>query len=310
MLLREVEVFVQVARSGGVSEAARVLAISQPAATSRLRSLERELGVSLFERSNRGMELSAAGRVFLPFAERILVATQDALKFVREYRAGEASPLVIGCSGYASTHHLAGYLTRLRSVLPEARTVIRTGHSEDVAEWVLRREVEVGIVRQVRHPDLAWAPLVRDALVLVVSPLHPFAERRDVSAAEVGAAGLIQFARHPAFVELAQNLFDGTGVTPSVNEGADTVEGAKVLVEAGFGVGALPRLSVARELGRKALISLHVPGLRNVHVEIVAIWHARGDSTRAQRFLEAIGVLWPEERQAGLPFRVPRRAAE
>src|ERR671931_1632233 len=90
MHLTQVEGFVEVARQGNLSRAAEALFVTQPALTARLQALEAELGTRLFLRSRRGMELTDAGRAFLPYAERALLALSDGSELVAELGRGMA----------------------------------------------------------------------------------------------------------------------------------------------------------------------------------------------------------------------------
>src|SRR5919198_2786633 len=96
MHLAQVEAFVEVARQGNLSHAAEALFVTQPALTARLQALESELGTRLFLRSRRGMELTDAGRAFMPYAERALLALRDGRELVAELGRGAAGERPIG----------------------------------------------------------------------------------------------------------------------------------------------------------------------------------------------------------------------
>ena len=91
MLLAQVEAFLTVAERRSVSGAAAVLYVTQPALTTRIKNLERELGVELFIRTPRGMRLTAAGRAFRPHAQRALQELAEGRELLRELREGAAA---------------------------------------------------------------------------------------------------------------------------------------------------------------------------------------------------------------------------
>src|SRR3954466_11527029 len=147
VLIKQIEAFVEVVRCRTVSRAAETLGVTQPALTARLRALERELGQDLFARSGRGVRLTDAGRVFLPHAERALLAIADGQASIADLASGRAGKLVIGATGSVSSYVLPKVLKRFRNEHPRVELTVRTGHSEQVLELVLAESVEVAIVR-------------------------------------------------------------------------------------------------------------------------------------------------------------------
>src|SRR5919204_107172 len=167
MSLAQLESFVEVARRGNLGQAARALFVTQPALTARLQRLEQDVGTPLFVRSRRGMRLTQAGRAFLPFAERAVDAVAAGRSAVTEIERG-GGQIAIGAAPAVSTYVLPSILKRFRDEHPQVRFSVRTGHSEEILELVLRDQVEVGLVRSVRHPEIASLELYEDQLVLVV----------------------------------------------------------------------------------------------------------------------------------------------
>ena len=96
MLLTQIEAFLTVAERRSVSEAAGVLYVTQPALTTRLKNLERELGVELFVRTPRGMRLTPAGRAFRSHAQRAVQSLAEGRELLRELREGHTGELLVG----------------------------------------------------------------------------------------------------------------------------------------------------------------------------------------------------------------------
>ena len=144
MDLGRLEAFVQVARTGSISKAAETLFVTQPAVTARLQTLERDLGVPLLIRSRHGSRLTEAGRAFLPHAQHALSAVDRGREAVEEVRTGGAGQLQIGAAPAVSTYVLPAMLHRFQAKHPSVRLVVRSGHSEEILQMVLREEVEIG----------------------------------------------------------------------------------------------------------------------------------------------------------------------
>jgi DNA-binding transcriptional LysR family regulator len=271
VLLAHLESFVEVARTGNVSRAAQSLFLTQPALTARLKSLENELGVELFVRSARGMSLTDAGRAFLPYAQRTLGLVTEGRQVIADLREGATGELVIGAAPAVSTYLLPTILKAFRSTYPNVRLGVRTGHTEEVLEMVLRRDVNIGVGRPVRHPDVELIPVFEDELLLVVSRRHPFAARTKVRMDELASERLILFDRASSYHELTSALFREAGVVPVSIMELDNVEAAKKMVQQGLGVALLPRMALAAELRSRSLRPVRLIGAQPVRRPIVAL---------------------------------------
>ena len=246
--LMQVEGFLEVARRGSVSRAAEALFITQPTLTARLKALERDLGTPLFLRTPHGMRLTDAGRAWIPYAERALRALVDGRDALAQVMTASAGHLMIAAAPAVSTYVLPELLERFVAAHPRVEVSVRTGHSEDVVELVLRDEVQIGLGRTIRHPDLELRPFHTEDMVLVTAPEHAFTKRPSVTMAEVAGQKLIMFDRTSSYYEIAQGAFLSSGVSLRGLMELDSIEAAKKMVERGLGVALLPGSAVAREV--------------------------------------------------------------
>jgi DNA-binding transcriptional LysR family regulator len=271
VLLGQIEGFLEVARRGNVSRAAEAMFVTQPTLTARLHALERELGEPLFARTRRGMRLTDAGRAFLPYAERAIRAVRDGRQALVDARSASAGRLVLGAAPAVSTYVLPALLQRFASAYPRVEVAVRTGHSEDVLQMLLREEVQLGLVRALRHAEIESIPLYDDPLVLVVPPGHPFARRSNLGIADVASERLIFFDRTSSYYELTQSFFLSLGVTPREVMELDNIESTKKMVERKLGIALLPRSAAAGELAAKTLVEVTVTDAPVVTQKIVVI---------------------------------------
>ncbi|HYM49285.1 MAG TPA: LysR family transcriptional regulator [Candidatus Limnocylindrales bacterium] len=271
MLLAQIEGFLEVARRGNVSRAAEALFVTQPTLTARLHILERELGQALFTRTRRGMRLTDAGRLFLPYAERAVRSVRDGRQALLDAASESGGRLVLGAAPAVSTYVLPLLLERFAARYPRVDVAVRTGHSEDMLQMLLREEVQLAMVRALRHPDIESVPLYQEELVLVVPADHAFAGRRAVGIADVSHERLIFFDRTSSYYELTQTFFLKLGVTPREVMELDNIESAKKMVERRLGVALLPRTAVSRELTAGSLCLVHVSDAPPLAQQIVAI---------------------------------------
>jgi DNA-binding transcriptional LysR family regulator len=149
-----------------------------------------------------------------------------------------------------STYVLPPLLVRFAAGHPQVRLVVRTAHSEEIVDLVMRREVHAGLGRQVRNPKLIYTPIYDDELVVVSAQTPEAASAADASLAD---APLILFDRASSYYELTTALIREAGVKPRGMIELDNIEAAKRMVAGGLGVALLPRTSVAEELATGTL---------------------------------------------------------
>ena len=296
MLIAQLEAFLEVAERRSVSRAAKGLYLTQPALSARLRNLERDLGVVLFERTSKGVRLTEAGHAFRPFARRTLQTVAEGRQALAELATGNGGRLVLGAAPAVSAYLLPSLLRRFQERHPEVQVIVLTGHSEEVLELVLRERVQLGLVRDLGHPDVITVPISVDDVVLVVLPEHPFAERGTIGVDELGAARLIMFDRTTSYFELTSPFFRGTAVRPRALMEVDNVEAAKKMVEQGLGAALLPRSAVADELAGATLVEVRIEGAPPVRRTIAAIRRRQPvtPSSLADAFLQTARRLEPQ----------------
>lgn len=271
MLLAQIEGFVEIARRQRLGRAAAELFITQPALTARIQRLEQELGVPLFLRTPAGMRLTDPGRTLLPYAVRALDALAEGRRVVEELSRGGAGQLSIGAAPAVSTYVLPPLLKRFTQANPNVRLTVRTGHSEEILEMVLGEEVELGVVRALRHPAIQSAPLYEETLVLVTDEEHAFSKRGEISVEDLAAAQLILFDRTSSYHDLTASFLREAGVTPRGVMDLDNIDATKKMVQQGLGVALLPQSAVADELADGTLRAVRITDAEPVRRQIVVI---------------------------------------
>jgi DNA-binding transcriptional LysR family regulator len=275
-MLRAVQIaqlqgLVEIARTGTIGQAAEHLFISQPALTARLHALEAELGCELVTRGRGGSRLTDAGRALLPYAERAIGAVDEGAQRARAMAGGRADAITIGAAPAVSTYVLPAVLRLLRAKHPDAHLSVRSGHSEELLEFVLRGEVEVGIMRPLRHPEVTVTPVYEDALVLVVHRGHPFTRVPHIRMRDLAAEQLVTFDRASSYHELTRVMFRAAGVQPRSFLDVDNIDAAKRMVEEELGVALLPRSAIQAELRGQQLRAITVTDMRPVRRTIIAV---------------------------------------
>ncbi|GAA3139748.1 hypothetical protein GCM10017687_65420 [Streptomyces echinatus] len=191
--LAALELLLAVARLGSLGAAAREVGVTQPAASSRLRSMERQLGVALVDRSPRGSRLTDAGALVTDWARRVVEAAAAFDAGARALRDRRDSRLRVAASMTIAEYLLPGWLLALHAERPDTAVSLLAGNSAKVAELLLTGEADLGFVEGLNVPTgLDSTVIARDRLIVVTAPGHPWARRRrPLTAQELAGTPLI-----------------------------------------------------------------------------------------------------------------------
>ena len=167
MQLKQLEVFLQVARQRSFSKAAEALYLTQPTVSAHVAALEEELGAKLVVRSTKELRLTAGGRVLSRYAAEILGLCQRAAQDVRTAASSIAGTLSIAASTVPSQYLLPQVLPLLRQRYPQVFFQIRQGDSGQVAQWMMENGAELGLVgAPVQRAGLLCVPFLAERLVI------------------------------------------------------------------------------------------------------------------------------------------------
>src|ERR1700730_114961 len=169
----DLKFFEQVAQSGGMSRAAEKLNTVQSNVTRRLRALESDLNVSLFNRTGRGVSLRPAGERLRPFPTRVARLMDEAASTIGDDGRPKGS-LVIGSLETTAALRLTPVLSQFVADFPEVDLSLKTGTSRELVEDVLEHRVEGAFVcGPVHHPDLLQRKMYQERLVVLTSRREP-----------------------------------------------------------------------------------------------------------------------------------------
>jgi DNA-binding transcriptional LysR family regulator len=208
MTLQQLTYFLAAVEHGSFSAAANSLLLAQPSLSEQIRRLEAELGVPLFVRAGRGVELTEAGRLFQPHAERTLAEAQTAVESVREVRGLTGGSVTFGFFGGAHHSLLGGLVEEFRQQYPDVRVRAIGQNSAEVADAVRDGSLEAGLViLPVEDRGLEVRLAKREELVYVSS--DPERVREPVTIEKLATAPLILYdarwaAQDPTRVQLRE----------------------------------------------------------------------------------------------------------
>jgi LysR family hca operon transcriptional activator len=243
MELRHLRYFVAVAEAGSLTAAAaRKLHTSQPSLSRQIRDLEDEVGAQLLTRRARGIELTPAGRAFLDHARSVLSQVEAAAEAARRI-ARPAKPCF--SMGFLTGHELTWMpeaLRILRNELPNIDVMISSQYSPVLADGLSKGKIDAAFLRREQGvPDLAFRPLVKEPLVVVLPSDHRLAALKAISPQNiVGETFVTVSDTAPVLRGVIDNYLKRSGIEITPAHEADHVTMGMSLIASTRGVGLLP----------------------------------------------------------------------
>ena len=244
MDLRQLRAAVEVARSRSFTRAAERVGVAQPALSQTIAALERELGLSLFERSSRRVRPTGAGSAFAERAARIL-ADVDALKSEMAEHAGAVrGRVVVGSIQLFSETVLPGILAAFHRRHPDVDLVLREDVSQPMFAGLRAAELDCAIVNvddPAAYPEFSFETLYRDELAIAVAVHHPLAKQRSTTMQALRDADWVGFRAGSGVHATLHDAAQRHGYVPRVVVESGDALTLRSLVSEGLGIALLPR---------------------------------------------------------------------
>lgn len=242
MELRQLKAFVAVAEDRNFTRAAARLHLAQSGLSATIRSLERELGATLFSRTTRHVELTAAGEVLLDEARRTLGSAHAAVQAVRAVEGVRRGTLALGIMQATSLFDLPRLLARYRSAYPEIELRLQQASALELGRLLAERRVDV-IFRAASDEvsGLASISLGRSPLVVVAGADFPLVDRAGVDLRTLSGSALASFPLGWALRTLSDRALRANGLEPHYDFEVDDAQTLLDLVEVGLGAAVVPQ---------------------------------------------------------------------
>jgi len=258
--LEQLRIFIAVAEQLHVTRGAASLNMTQSAASAAIQALETRLGTTLLERVGRHIELSEAGRVFLPEARAVLSKAFEAEQALAELEGLSRGRLRLWASQTIAGYWLPPYLHRFHIAYPRVELEVRIANSMQVSRAVLDGEADLGFVEgDIEEPLLARIPVAVDQLVLIVAATHELASFKSINIGDLRKLNWV--LREPGagtrqIFEKALREY-GAGLNElQVAMELPSNEAVRSAVEAGAGATVISRLVAAKGLAEGTLTEL------------------------------------------------------
>lgn len=305
MNLHHLRLFTAVVKHGGFTKAAESLHLSQPAISKSLNELERQLNLTLLDRSGRSIRLTDAGQALYARARELFGVERVAEQELREIRGLKRGVLRIGASTTIATYMLPPYLGRFHLRHPGIRIRATSANTRTVLRMLLESRVDVALVEgPVSHAQVEVHPWQDDELVVIAPADHELLSRHDVDVAMLVREQFI--VREPGSgtrdVSARALALHGARLTNTMRVGG--TEAIKQAVAAGLGLAMVSRAAAADQLALRKIAVLPVKGL--VIRRTLAQIKLRGRvSAAAARELESLLAQGTAEESSGDASGIP-----
>lgn len=286
MELRQLRYFRAVAEERHFGRAARRLRMAQPPLSRAMQQLERELGFSLFDRSKRRIELTAAGRAFLPQMERIFASVDQAVEEARRASVGEVGRIAIGYPSSMAFSGLTELMRAFRARSPDVGMVVRELWPQAQVDALKDGSLDVGFLRgPLDEPALVTRVVRRERLVVTLPRGHALASKARVCIEALAEEPFVitPRPRGPGYFDAIMRMCHGAGFTPRIVQEAPLPDVVS-FVAAGFGISLLP--ASVRDARRPGVVFRPLVG--SPRSDLLVAWRPDGLSPVVRDFLETL----------------------
>jgi DNA-binding transcriptional LysR family regulator len=241
--LRHLKYFLALADELHFGKAAEKLFIAQPPLSRQIMELEAGLGVKLFNRNKRNVELTPAGQYLMKEAKNVLYQVDNIKEQIKSIGAGLNGQLKIGYVGAAMHSVLPEILSRVNKNYPEIKTTLYELSNEEQKNAVLSGQIDVGFVRvPILHDRLISEKIFEETFSIVISMNHPLAVRKRIKLIDLAEEQFISFSSvcGRGMTDSIMSICHKAGFTPKISHETSQINTIIRLVESGIGYSIVP----------------------------------------------------------------------
>lgn len=258
--LQQLQAFLAVAERNSFRAAAEAIHLSPPALSRRIDKLETILGVKLFNRTTREVELTSLGRVFLERARTALDDLEAAMLGISEVSATRSGSVSVACVPSAALYFLPTVIRSFTDQYPKIRIRVIDEAADIVRSSVASGEADFGIAfMSAQMPGIDFEAIHDDPFVLAVCSDNAIARRKSVRWRELGTERLISVARSSGNRQLLDDALSKAGFDPKFALEVNHVATLLGMVEAGLGVAVVPRMALPKSHTSLVGVALREP---------------------------------------------------
>ncbi|EIW15536.1 MULTISPECIES: LysR family transcriptional regulator [Pelosinus] len=243
MDLRGLKTFLTIVKLGSFQQAAQELRYAQSTVTMQIQKLERDLGVTLFERG-KSFRLTEAGRICSEQSAHILRDVDQLQSTMSDITLGESGSILIGAIEPAASYRLPNILAAFMECHPKVQISIQIGNTCTLTELTLKGEIDFAISSvPSTSSGLTFEPLFSEPLVLLVPSMNPLAVKQDITIQDLKGERFLVTSRECVFRKKLSILLQKIGTSYSTLE-INSLAALKYYVQANHGIALVPAATV------------------------------------------------------------------
>jgi DNA-binding transcriptional LysR family regulator len=259
--LRQLRVFAAVARNLSFTRAARELHLTQPAVSQQVKLLEDEVGLPLFEKLGRKVQLAPAGDELLHYANQTIELMREATEALAAMRGLKRGVLKLGAVSTAK-YFAPSLLSAFTPAYPEVTIKFDVGNREEIIKQMAANDIDLVIMgRPPRELETIAAPFAKHPLVIIASPAHPLAAKKRIPLKQLASEQFLIREEGSGTRASMEHVFRERHVPFRVSMEVSSNETIKQAVMAGMGLSFISAHTVGLELAAGKLVCLDIVGL-------------------------------------------------
>ncbi len=269
--LQQLRIVKAIATEKSFKSAAERLFVSQPSLSKQIKTLEYELGINLFNRTNRKVTLTEAGQLFLKYTDRTLALCEETCRAMEDLKNGEQGNLIIGGSQTIGTYLMPQIIAAFNQKNPQITLNVQVDSTRNIARNIVERQIDIAIVGgdvpiQFKK-NLQIEPFAEDELSLIVSNSHPFANRKEkiINKEDLYHLNFITLNTNSTI----KNFIDRTLLQNEIQTKnfnivmqLNSIEAIKTAVGLGLGVAFVSASAIKKELKLKTLVVIKIKNIK------------------------------------------------
>ena len=267
--LQQLRILKAIATEENFTRAAEVLYISQPSLSKQLKTLEKNLDITLINRGNNKIFLTEKGKIFLQYSERILALCEESCRALIDLKNGDRGNLTIGTSQTIGTYLMPQILSIFAQNYPQIDLKIKFNSTPIIINNILKRKIDIGVVGgeipYKLRKNLLSKYFIKDEINLIISTIHPFAKKKRINKEDLYYLNFITLNSNSTIQKFIDNILIQNQIETKqlkVIMELNSIEGIKTAVSLGLGAAFMSSLAIEKELKLKTIEILTIKDIK------------------------------------------------